>query len=192
MSGVHSAQRCNVAPTTPRLPFQFTIAPVLTQATLSGNIKQTDTPSTGESMTASANPDYHVNSDDNITLMASKIIRDVLVTRSEPVRRAQLWQAVELTMGDRKPDVDGVLKRNWFNNRGTGPGRWELTDEAAAAESPFTEADGALNLARVVEYMRLCRGQAPYIGDVSDFVRICNPGAELDADRLRQGNRAIG
>ena len=143
-------------------------------------------------MTLSANPDYHVKSDDNITLMASKIIRDVLVTRSEPVRRAQLWQAVELAMGDRKPDVDGVLKRDWFNNQGTGPGRWELTDEADAGESPFTEANGVMNLARVVDYLRLCRGEAPYVGDVSDFIRICNPDAELDADRLRQGNRAIG
>ena len=143
-------------------------------------------------MTASANSDYHVSSDDSITLMASKIIRDVLVTRKEPIRRAQLWQAVGLIMGDRSPDVDGVLKRNWFNNRGTGPGRWELTDEAGAGDSPFTEVDGALNLARVVEYMRLCRGEAPYIGDVKDFIGICNPDVELHTDRLIAGNRAIG
>ena len=143
-------------------------------------------------MTDSANAEYHVSNDDSITLMASKIVRDVLVTRNEPVRRAQLWQAVELAMGDRKPDVDGVLKRDWFNNQGTGPGRWELTDDAEAGESPFTGADGTVNLGRVVEYMRLCRGEAPYVGDVSEFVKICNPDAELDADRLRQGNRAIG
>lgn len=143
-------------------------------------------------MTDSTNPDYHVSNDDSITLMASKIVRDVLVTRNEPVRRAQLWKAVELVMGDRKPDVDGVLKRDWFNNQGTGPGRWELTDEADAGESPFTSADGMVNLASVVDYMRLCRGEAPYIGDVSEFVKICNPDVELDADRLRQGNRAIG
>ena len=93
--------------------------------------------------------DYAVSLDDSITLMASKIIRDVLVTRGEPIRRAQLWQAVELAMGDRKPDVDGVLKRDWFNNQGTGPGRWELTDVAEARESPFTDASGAVNLAVV-------------------------------------------
>ena len=143
-------------------------------------------------MTDFANSDYHVSNDDSITLMASKIVRDVLVTRNEPVRRAQLWQAVELAMGDRKPDVDGVLKRDWFNNQGTGPGRWELTDEAGPGESPFTGTDGTVNLARVVKYLRLCRGEAPYIGDVGEFVRICNPETELDTDRLRQGNRAIG
>ena len=142
-------------------------------------------------MTASANSDYQVSSDDSITLMASKILRDVLVTRNEPVRRAQLWQAVELAMGDRKPDVDGVLKRNWFNNQGTGPGRWELTENAEAGLSPFTDDAGALNLAQVVEYLRLCRGGAPYIGDVSEFVKICSPGVELDANRLLAGNRAI-
>ncbi len=143
-------------------------------------------------MTAPANSDYRVNSDDNITLMASKIIRDVLVTRSEPLRRRELMQAVELAMGDRRPDVDGVLKRNWFNNQGTGPGRWELTEEADAGASPFTDDAGALNLARVVEYLRLCRGEVPYFGDVSDFVAICNPNIEMDADRLLPGNRAIG
>ena len=143
-------------------------------------------------MTDSANSDYHVSNDDSITLMASKIVRDVLVTRNEPVRRADLWRVVELAMGDRKPDVDGVLKRDWFNNQGTGPGRWELTEEADAGESPFSDASGALNLGRVVEYMRLCRGEAPYLGDVGEFVKICNPDAELDTDRLRQGNRAIG
>ena len=65
---------------------------------------------------AAAGSDYAVHADDNITLLASKIIRDVLVTRGEPIRRAQLWQAVELAMGDRSPDVDGVLKRDWFTN----------------------------------------------------------------------------
>ena len=142
-------------------------------------------------MTAPANADYHVKSDDAITLMASKIVRDVLVTRNEPIRRADLWRVVELAMGDRKPDVDGVLKRDWFNNQGTGPGRWELTEEADAGQSPFSDASGALNLGRVVEYMRLCRGEAPYLGDVSDFIKICNPSVELDADRLLAGNRAI-
>ena len=48
---------------------------------------------------AEPDPDYAVNSEDSITLLASKIIRDVLVTRGEPIRRAQLWQAVELAMG---------------------------------------------------------------------------------------------
>ena len=139
-----------------------------------------------------ADLDYAVQHDDNITLMASKIIRDVLVTRGEPIRRAQLWQAVELAMGERKPDVDGVLKRDWFNNQGTGPGRWELTDVAEANVSPFVDANGAVNLAVVVEYLRRCRGEAPYIGDVGDFIKICHPDVELDADWLLQSNRAIG
>lgn len=139
-----------------------------------------------------ADLDYAVSLDDSITLMASKIIRDVLVTRGEPIRRAQLWQAVELAMGDRKPDVDGVLKRDWFNNQGTGPGRWELTDIAEARESPFTDASGAVNLAVVVEYLRRCRGEAPYIGDVGEFIKICQPGVELDAAWLLQSSRAIG
>ena len=143
-------------------------------------------------MATSTGPDYAVKSDDTITMMASKIIRDVLVTRGEPIRRAQLWDAVGLAMGDRRPDVDGVLKRSWFNNQGTGPGRWELTDEADAAESPFTGPDDALNLARVVEYLRLCRGEAPYIGDVGDFLKICRPSQELDAAWLLQSNRALG
>ena len=137
-------------------------------------------------------PDYAVKTDDNITLMASKIIRDVLVTRGEPIRRAQLWQAVELAMGERKPDVDGVLKRDWFNNQGTGPGRWELTDEAGAGNSPFTDGAGIVNLAMVVEYLRRCRGEAPYIGDVGDFIKICQPDVELDATWLLQSNRALG
>lgn len=139
-----------------------------------------------------ADPEYSVQQDDNITLMASKIIRDVLVTRGEPIRRAQLWQAVELAMGERKPDVDGVLKRDWFNNQGTGPGRWELTDVAEAGASPFMDANGAVNLAVVVDYLRRCRGEAPYIGDVGDFIKICHPDVELDADWLLQSNRALG
>ncbi len=139
-----------------------------------------------------ADPEYAVSLDDSITLMASKIIRDVLVTRGEPIRRAQLWQAVELAMGDRKPDVDGVLKRDWFNNQGTGPGRWELTEAAEAGESPFTDAHGTVNLAMVVGYLRLCRGEAPYIGDVGDFIKICRDDLELDANWLLQSNRAIG
>ena len=139
-----------------------------------------------------ADPEYAVSFDDSITLMASKIIRDVLVTRGEPIRRAQLWQAVELAMGDRKPDVDGVLKRDWFNNQGTGPGRWELTEAAEAGESPFTDAHGTVNLAMVVGYLRLCRGEAPYIGDVGDFIKICRDDLELDANWLLQSNRAIG
>ena len=139
-----------------------------------------------------SDPDYAVKIDDSITLMASKIIRDVLVTRGEPIRRAQLWQAVELAMGERKPDVDGVLKRDWFNNQGTGPGRWELTDEAGAGASPFMDAGGAVNLAVVVAYLRRCRGEAPYIGDVGDFIKICQPDVELDAAWLLQSSRAIG
>lgn len=139
-----------------------------------------------------ADSEYAVRSDDNITLMASKIIRDVLVTRGEPIRRAQLWQAVELAMGERKPDVDGVLKRDWFNNQGTGPGRWELTEIAEPMESPFMDAAGTVNLAVVVEYMRRCRGEAPYIGDVGDFIKICQPDVELDAAWLLQSSRAIG
>lgn len=135
-----------------------------------------------------ADLEYAVSPGDSITLMASKIIRDVLVTRGEPIRRAQLWQAVELAMGDRKPDVDGVLKRDWFNNQGTGPGRWELTEEAEARESPFIDASGAVNLAVVVEYLRRCRGEAPYIGDVGDFIKICRDDLELDANWLLQSS----
>ena len=139
-----------------------------------------------------ADSGYAVRADDNITLMASKIIRDVLVTRGEPIRRAQLWQAVELAMGERKPDVDGVLKRDWFNNQGTGPGRWELTDDAEAGDSPFTDGSGSVNLAMVVEYLRRCRGEAPYIGDVGDFIKICHPDVNLDPGWLVDSSRAIG
>lgn len=140
-----------------------------------------------------ANYHYKVHADDNITLLASKIIRDVLVTRGEPIRRAQLWQAVELAMGDRSPDVDGVLKRDWFTNQDTGPGRWKLTDAADAGASPFVDALGTVNLAAVVAYMRLCRqGEAPYIGDLGDFVKICKPSVELDAGWLVGGNLARG
>ena len=47
------------------------------------------TPTTSDSADG-AGADYAVQTDDNITLLASKIIRDVLVTRDEPIRRAQL------------------------------------------------------------------------------------------------------
>ena len=137
--------------------------------------------------------EYVVGMEDNITLLASKIIRDVLVTRGEPIRRAQLWQAVELAMGGRSPDVDGVLKRDWFTNQETGPGRWRLTDVAEAGTSPFLSSSGAVNLVSVVEYLRVCRqGEAPYIGDIGDFIKICRPDVELDAGWLLGGNRAIG
>ena len=137
--------------------------------------------------------EYAVGMEDNITLLASKIIRDVLVTRGEPIRRAQLWQAVELAMGGRSPDVDGVLKRDWFTNQETGPGRWRLTDVAEAGTSPFLNSSGAVNLASVVEYLRVCRqGEAPYIDDIGDFIKICRPDVELDAGWLLGGNRAIG
>ena len=96
-------------------------------------------------------------------------------------------------MGDRSPDVDGVLKRDWFSNQDTGPGRWKLTDDADAQVSPFVDPSGAVDLASVVEYMRVCRqGEAPYIGDLGDFIKICQPGAELDAGWLRSGGRAVG
>ena len=151
------------------------------------------TPTSSASAGSVANPDYAVQTDDNITLLASKIIRDVLVTRGEPIRRAQLWQAVELAMGERSPDVDGVLKRDWFTNQDTGPGRWKLTDAADAGGSPFEDASGAVNLVAVVEYMRVCRqGEAPYIGDLGDFIKICKPNAELDAGWLVGDNQARG
>ena len=151
------------------------------------------TPTSPASAGSAANPDYAVQTDDNITLLASKIIRDVLVTRGEPIRRAQLWQAVELAMGERSPDVDGVLKRDWFTNQDTGPGRWKLTDAADAGRSPFEDDSGAVNLVAVVEYMRVCRqGEAPYIGDLGDFIKICKPNAELDAGWLVGDNQARG
>lgn len=147
------------------------------------------TPTTSDSAGGAANSEYAVQTDDNITLLASKIIRDVLVTRGEPIRRAQLWQAVELAMGERSPDVDGVLKRDWFTNKDTGPGRWKLTDGAGAEASPFMDASGTVNLAAVVAYMRICRqGEAPYIGDLGDFIKICKPGVELDAGWLVGSN----
>ena len=151
------------------------------------------TPTSSASAGSVANPDYTVQTDDNITLLASKIIRDVLVTRGEPIRRAQLWQAVELAMGERSPDVDGVLKRDWFTNQDTGPGRWKLTDAADAGGSPFEDASGAVNLVAVVEYMRVCRqGEAPYIGDLGDFIKICKPNLELGAGWLVGDSQARG
>jgi hypothetical protein len=148
--------------------------------------------STLEPAAIGSDSDYPVGLDDNITLLASKIIRDVLVTRGEPIRRAQLWQAVELAMGGRSPDVDGVLKRDWFSNQETGPGRWRLTDLVEAGASPFTNAAGAVDLVAVVEYIRVCRhGEAPYIGDIGDFIKICRPGLELDAGWLLGSGRAI-
>ncbi len=142
---------------------------------------------------ADPDPDYAVDSEDSITLLASKIIRDVLVTRGEPIRRAQLWQAVELAMGDRSPDVDGVLKRDWFSNQDTGPGRWRLTDVVETGTSPFANSAGAVNLAAVVEYLRVCsQGEAPYIGDVGEFIKICRPDIELDAGWLLGNSLATG
>ena len=137
--------------------------------------------------------DYSVNIDDNITLLASKIIRDVLVTRGEPIRRAQLWQAVQLAMGDRSPDVDGVLKRDWFTNQETGPGRWRLTEVANAGVSPFSNANGSVDLIAVVEYLRVCRqGLAPYVGEVGEFIKVCRPDIELDAGWLLGSGQNAG
>ena len=151
-----------------------------------------DTP---DSDSAAANdpsrPGYAVASGDNITLMASKIIRDVLVTRGRSISRGDLWRAVEMAMGDRSPDVDGVLKRDWFSNHNTGRGQWDITEAAAAGSSPFTGPGNVVNLASVVDYLRICRGEAPYIGDVGDFIKICRPGTELDAARLLQSSRAL-
>ena len=142
--------------------------------------------------TESFGSDYTVNAEDSITLLASKIIRDVLVTRGEPIRRGQLWQAVELAMGNRSPDVDGVLKRDWFSNQDTGPGRWRLTDEANAGVSPFVNSSGAVNLVAVVEYLRVCRrGEAPYIADLGEFIMLCRPDVELNAGWLLESGRAI-
>lgn len=134
--------------------------------------------------------EYAVNRSDNITLLAGKVIRDVLITRDEPVRRQDLRRAVELTMGDRSPDVDGVLKSAWFDNPVRGS--WVLTEAAAAGGSPFINAAGALSLAAVVEYLRRCRGEAPYISEVGDFIKVCRPAMQLDAGWLVAGNRAIG
>ena len=151
------------------------------------------TPTTSVTAGGAANSDYAVHADDNITLLASKIIRDVLVTRGEPIRRAQLWQAVELAMGERSPDVDGVLKRDWFTNQDTGPGRWKLTDAAEAGISPFVDPSGTVNLAAVVAYIRVCRqGEAPYIGDLGDFIKICKPEVDLDAGWLVGANLSRG
>ena len=136
-------------------------------------------------------PGYAVAAGDNITLMASKIIRDVLVTRGRSISRGDLWRAVEMAMGDRSPDVDGVLKRDWFSNHNTGRGQWDITEAAAAGSSPFTGPGNVVNLASVVDYLRICRGEAPYIGDVGDFIKICRPGTELDAARLLQSSRAL-
>lgn len=140
-----------------------------------------DAPINGLDTTDGESTGYPVNASDNITLLASKIIRDVLVTRAEPIRRAQLWQAVQLAMGERSPDVDGVLKRTWFSNQDTGPGRWRLTDAANAGTSPFINPVGAVDVATVVEYLRLCRqGEAPYIGDVGEFIKVCRPGVAVE------------
>ena len=155
-----------------------------------------DTPASdsaaSDTAAAISRPGYAVASGDNITLMASKIIRDVLVTRGRSISRGDLWRAVEMAMGDRSPDVDGVLKRDWFSNHNTGRGQWDITEAAAAGSSPFTGPGNVVNLASVVDYLRICRGEAPYIGDVGDFIKICRPGTELDAARLLQSNRALG
>ena len=134
---------------------------------------------------------YAVSPNDSITLMAGKIIRDIIITRGEPVRRRDLWLAVDLVMGDRSPDVDGVLKRDWFNNQGTGPGRWELTDAANAQDSPFTDGEGIINLARVADYLRRCGGRAPYVGDAVQFINICQPKLMLDTDWIIRSGRSI-
>ena len=134
-------------------------------------------------------PGYAVRADDNITLLASKVMRDVLVTRDEPVRRRELWQAVELAMGDRSPDVDGVLKGTWFNNPVYG--KWVLTEAAEAAGSPFVDAHGIINVANVVDYLRRCSGEAPYIGDVGDFIKLCRPTVHLGSDWLTEFTGAI-
>lgn len=148
-------------------------------------------PDGNDTAAAISRPDYAVAAGDNITLMASKIIRDVLVTRGRSISRGDLWRAVEMAMGDRSPDVDGVLKKDWFSNHNTGRGQWDITEAAAAGSSPFTGPGNVVNLASVVDYLRICRGEAPYIGDVGDFIKICRPGTELDAARLLQSSRAL-
>ena len=135
------------------------------------------------------NADYAIGAADTITLLASKILRDVLVTRAEPVRRRELWQAVELAMGDRSPDVDGVLKGSWFDNPVYG--KWVLTEEAEAQGSPFTDGQGVINLAMVVDYLRQCRGEPPYIRHVSEFIKVCQPKLDVDSDWIIQNGRRV-
>jgi hypothetical protein len=132
---------------------------------------------------------YPVNPTDNITLLASKIMRDVLVTRAEPMRRRELWQAVELAMGERSPDVDGVLKGSWFDHPSYG--KWGLTDDAQARESPFTDAQGVINVAMIVEYLRRCRGEPPYIRIVSEFINVCQPKLDVDPEWIMQTGRSV-
>jgi hypothetical protein len=132
---------------------------------------------------------YAVKSSDTITMLASKILRDVLVTRAEPVRRRELWQAVELAMGDRSPDVDGVLKGAWFDNPIYG--KWVLTEEATAMDSPFTDEQGVINVAMVVDYLRQCRGEPPYIRVVSEFIKVCQPKLDVDLDWIIQQGRSV-
>ena len=135
------------------------------------------------------NADYAVGAADTITLLASKILRDVLVTRAEPVRRRELWQAVELAMGVRSPDVDGVLKGTWFDNPVYG--KWVLTEEAEAQGSPFTDGQGVINLAMVVDYLRQCRGEPPYIRHVSEFIKVCQPKLDVDSEWIIQNGRRL-
>ena len=85
---------------------------------------------------------------------------------------------------------------NRDSESGSDGGKASLTtsqsEAAEAQESPFVDANGAMNLAVVVEYLRRCRGEAPYIGDVGDFIKICRDDLELDANWLLQSSRAIG
>ena len=157
--------------------------PATTTLTLAADHPDTPAPA------AATQRAYAVLPTDSITVMAGKIVRDIIITRGEPVRRRDLWTAVDLAMGDRSPDVDGVLKRDWFSNQDTGPGRWELTDAANAQASPFTDGDGIINLAQVAEYLRRCGGRAPYIGDTVHFINLCQPKMMLDADQIVRGGR---
>ena len=83
---------------------------------------------------------------------------------------------------------------DWFSNQETGPGQWRLTDDAnAGGFSVHRRRRTRSTWLSVVGYLRLChQGEAPYIGDVGDFIKVCRPSLELDAGWLLAGNRAIG
>ena len=136
-------------------------------------------------------PGYAVASGDNITLMASKIIRDVLVTPrplhqpGRPLAGRGNGYGRPLPRCGRGPEK-GLVQQPQHRPRPVGHHR-----SRRRRLLPLHRPGQRRHLASVVDYLRICRGEAPYIGDVGDFIKICRPGTELDAARLLQSSRAL-
>ena len=93
------------------------------------------TPTTSGSADSVTNSDYEVQTDDNITLFASKIIRDVLVTPRGSGPPSPTVAGGRVGHGSTvRRTLTACWKSDWFTNQDTGLVRWKLTEAATAGD----------------------------------------------------------